>query len=154
MAGGCLGSRGSNQLISPFPRLPYVWRWGDWKFRILATRKSPAERQSKIICLPHHSLVYFYNNNVSCVLSRVWLCNSMGCSLPGSSVHGISQARILEWVTVSSSTGFSWPRDQTLIPCVSNTGSQILNHRATWEAHSKKFTGTKKQGSRVERPSD
>ena len=33
--------------------------------------------------------------------------NLMDCSLPGSSVHGISQARILEWVAISSSRGFS-----------------------------------------------
>ena len=40
------------------------------------------------------------------VLSPVRLCDPMGCSPPGSSVHGISQARILEWVTISSSRGF------------------------------------------------
>ena len=37
----------------------------------------------------------------------------MDCSPPGPSVHGISQARILEWVDVSFSRGFSLPRDQT-----------------------------------------
>ena len=37
----------------------------------------------------------------------------MDCSPPGSSVHGISQARILEWVAISSSRGSSWPRDGT-----------------------------------------
>ena len=40
------------------------------------------------------------------------LCDPMDCSLPGSSVHGISQARILEWVAVSFSRGSSQPRDQ------------------------------------------
>ena len=39
----------------------------------------------------------------------------MGCSLPGSSVHGILQARILEWVAMLSSRGSSWPRDQTRV---------------------------------------
>ena len=39
------------------------------------------------------------------------LCDPMDCSLPGSSIHGISQARILEWVAISSSRGSSWPRD-------------------------------------------
>ena len=39
------------------------------------------------------------------------LCDPMGCSLPGSSVHGIFQARILEWVAISSSRGSSQPRD-------------------------------------------
>ena len=41
------------------------------------------------------------------------LCDPGDCSLPGSSVHGIFQARILEWVTVPSSRGSSWSRDQT-----------------------------------------
>ena len=43
------------------------------------------------------------------------LYNPMDCSLPGSSVHGISQARIQEWVVVPSSRGSSPPRDQTHI---------------------------------------
>ena len=47
------------------------------------------------------------------------LCDSMECRPPGSSVHGISQTRILEWVGMPSSRGFSWPRDQTCIFCVS-----------------------------------
>ena len=50
---------------------------------------------------------------LSCVrapsLSRVRLCNPMDCSPPGSSVHAISQARILEWVAISSSRGFPNP---------------------------------------------
>ena len=41
------------------------------------------------------------------------------CSLPGSSVHGISQARILKWVAISSSRGSSQPRNWTCISCVS-----------------------------------
>ena len=47
------------------------------------------------------------------------LCDTMDCSPPGPSVHGISQARILEGVTISFSTGSSWPRDWTWISCVS-----------------------------------
>ena len=39
------------------------------------------------------------------------LCDPMDCSPPGSSVHGISQERILEWVAISSSRGSSQPRD-------------------------------------------
>ena len=40
-----------------------------------------------------------------------------GCSPPGSSIQGISQAEILEWVAISSSRGSSWPRDQTWVSC-------------------------------------
>ena len=42
-------------------------------------------------------------------VSRVWLCNPMDSGPPGSSVHGILQARILEWVAMPSSKGSSWP---------------------------------------------
>ena len=42
-------------------------------------------------------------------------CNPMDCSLPGSSVHGILHARILEWVAISFSRGSSWPRNQTQV---------------------------------------
>ena len=55
----------------------------------------------------------------------------MDCSPPGSSVHGISQARILEWIAISFSRGYSCPCDQTHISCF---GRQILYHRATREA--------------------
>ena len=47
-----------------------------------------------------------------CVLSRVWLSVTLG-SPPGSSLKGISQARILEWVVMPSSRGSSQPRNQT-----------------------------------------
>ena len=59
-------------------------------------------------------------------------CDPMGCSLPGYSVHGISQARILEWVAISFSRWSSPPRDQTCVSCISR---QILYHWANWEAH-------------------
>ena len=42
----------------------------------------------------------------------------MDCSLPGSSVHWIHQARILEWVAIPFSRGSSWPRDQTWVSCI------------------------------------
>ena len=46
------------------------------------------------------------------------LCHFMDCSLPGSSDYGILQARILEWVAMPSSRGFSWLRDWTHISCI------------------------------------
>ena len=58
------------------------------------------------------------------------LCDPMDCSPPGFSVHGISQARILEWVAISYSRDSSWPRNQTHISCV---GRRILYHWATKE---------------------
>ena len=58
----------------------------------------------------------------------------MDCSLPDFSAHGISQARILEWVTISSPRGFSWPRGQTCISCVSCIAGRFFTHWAMREA--------------------
>ena len=61
--------------------------------------------------------------------SRVWFYDCMDCSLQGSSVHRILQARILEWVAVPSSRGSSWPRDWThvsYISCISRSDSLPL----------------------------
>ena len=45
-------------------------------------------------------------------------CDLMVCSLPGSSFHGILQARILEWVVISFSRASSWPRTQIQVSCI------------------------------------
>ena len=45
------------------------------------------------------------------------LCDSMDCSILCSSVHGIFQARVLEWVAISFSRGSSWPRDRIQVSC-------------------------------------
>jgi len=66
--------------------------------------------------------------------SSLTLCNPLDYSLPGSFVHGLFQAGILEWVAISSSSGSSWPRDQTCVSLVSCIGRQILYPWATWEA--------------------
>ena len=53
--------------------------------------------------------------NVLVTQSYLTLCNPMDCSPPGSSVHGILQVRILEWVAMPSSRGSSRPGDQTQV---------------------------------------
>ena len=60
--------------------------------------------------------------------SCLTLCNPMDCCLPGSSVCGIFQARMLEWVAMPSARGSFQSRDQTLIPYVSCIGSRVLYH--------------------------
>ena len=59
------------------------------------------------------------------------LCDPMDCSLPGSSIHGILQARILEWVAISFSRGSSQPRDWIR---VSRIAGRCFNLWATREA--------------------
>ena len=53
---------------------------------------------------------------------------------PGSTVHGIVQARILEWASISSSMESTQPRDWTCISCVSSIDRWILYHWSPWEA--------------------
>ena len=71
----------------------------------------------------------------SVIQSYLTLCDPMDGNPPGSSVHGISQARILEGVAISFSKGSSQPRDRTRISCISCTDRQIFYHWATGEAH-------------------
>ena len=84
------------------------------------------------LCEKHYKsiTVHTYMNAQSCPT----LCNPMDCGPPGSSVHGILQARIMEWVAMPSSRGSSWHRNRTCFSCVSCIGRQILSHCATWVA--------------------
>ena len=85
---------------------PLVWRVF---FPVVSTRHSP--------------YLFFIFRFIKMYVSMLWLvtqscptlCNPMDYSLPCSSVHGILQARILEWVAMSSSVGSSQPRDQTQV---------------------------------------
>jgi len=56
------------------------------------------------------------------------LCDQVDYCPPGSSVHGILQSRILEWVAMPSSKGSSQPRDRTHVSYVSYTGRRVLYH--------------------------
>ena len=81
-------------------------------------------------------MVYFYNENSpratlpACqwCFAQSWpaLCNPTDCSPPGSSVRGVLQARILEWVAMASSRGSSRPGDWTPVPCVPCRGRQVF----------------------------
>ena len=74
-----------------------------------------------------------------CICAQSYLapCNPVDCSPPASSVHGVSQARILEWVAISSSRGSSQSSDGIRISWVSCIGKRILYHYTTWKALNK-----------------
>ena len=67
-----------------------------------------------------------YSYSVFVTQSCLTLCNAMDCISPGSSVHGILQARIMEWVAIPFSRGSSQPRDQTSISCLLHRQSGSL----------------------------
>ena len=63
--------------------------------------------------------------------SCLTLCNPIGCNLSGSSVHGILQTRILEWVNIPFSRRSSWPRIQTQVSCLAGTFFTVWTTRET-----------------------
>ena len=67
---------------------------------------------------------------LSCLLCLT-LCNPMDCSPPGFSLHGILQARILEWVAIPFSRGSSRPRDQTQFSCIAGKFFYHLSHQGS-----------------------
>ena len=64
---------------------------------------------------------------ICCLVAKscLFLYNPVDCSVPGSSVHGVSKAKILELVAISFSKGSSQPRDRTCVSCI---GRQNLYH--------------------------
>ena len=99
---------------------------------------SPLQRQAHTVTLggPRHSGLRDSFLHTTCVRvqSCLVLCDPVDYSPPGSSVHGISQARVPEWIAISFLSGSSRPRDQTHVSWISCTGGRILYHSATWEA--------------------
>ena len=90
------------------------------------------------LCLPRQGVgVWFPGQGTkilhACVCAKslqlcLTVCSHMDCSLPGSSVHGILQARIPEWVSMPSSRGSSPPRDRTCVSYISCISRQLLYH--------------------------
>ena len=69
---------------------------------------------------PENRFLRFWGPKVKVLVAQSCpsLCDPMDYSLPGSSVPGILQARILEWVAIPFSRGSSWPRDWNWVPCI------------------------------------
>ena len=93
----------------------------EWKFKSISP--SPSLNQDYMVLLELPVCVR--------AQSHLTLCDPMDCSLPGTSVPGIFQARILEWVAISFSRASFWPRDGIHLSCI---GRQILYCWATREA--------------------
>ena len=86
----------------------------------LLQRIFPTRGLNPHLLTPAWQGVLYHESHLRCVLclvagSGLTLRDPMDCSPPGSSVHGILQGRVLEWVSMPSSSGSSWPRDRTQI---------------------------------------
>ena len=112
---------GGNDHPLQYSRLENSMEGGTWQATARGSTKSQAWAQ--------HYL--FHLNSTLCCSSAEsevaqlcpTLCDPMDCSLPGSSVPGILQARILEWVAISFSRGSPWPKDRTRVSCI--TGRRL-----------------------------
>ena len=115
-------------MASPTPR---TWVWassGSWwwtgKPGVLQSMGSQRVRHDWVTKLTETCEDYFNDlkrhSTILCVCVPLCLilCDPVGCSFQGSSVHGISQARILEYVAVSYSGGSFQPGDQTWVSCI------------------------------------
>ena len=75
-----------------------------------------------------HTYIYMYRKKES----EVTQCNPMDYSLPGFSIHGIFQARVLEWVAISFSRGSARPRDWTLVSRIVDRCFYCLSHQGRY----------------------
>ena len=97
--------------------------------------KGKSQKHSWSILLIHMTLPYAKVKSESEVAqSCPTFCNPVDCNLPGSSLHGILQTRVLEWGAIAFSRGSSWPRDRTWDSCIAGRG---FNLWATREAYGK-----------------
>ena len=71
-------------------------------------------------------------STISLMFSHQVVSNSLDCSPSGSSVHGISQARTLEWIAIFFSRESSWPRDQTYSPALDSLPLWNLGSNSFW----------------------
>ena len=110
-----------------------LWKWGGAPISLVTG--------PKVACGTHSTLSWiflflFFNGLIFCAKACKFqikttcptLCDPMDGSPPCSSVHGILEARILERVAISSTRGFSRPRDQTHVSCILYIGRQLLYH--------------------------
>ena len=94
-----------------------IWQFFPWNYSVLGFFRYIKLDLIVMLCFIHSESVFMtFENEVTRSCST--LCNPMDCSPLGSFVHGIFQARILEWIAISFSRGSSQPRDLTQICCI------------------------------------
>ena len=133
-------------LSYPFSPIPVGTRASLYVNRIESVMYGPlllaAAGQESICFLLHHKQVGATQDGIRIIIlnevkvlvaqSCLTLCDPIVCRPPGSSVHGIFQARILEWVAIPFSRGSSWPRGRTQVFHTVGRFSTIWASRKIW----------------------
>ena len=88
--------------------------YSPWSHRVDTTERAQTHTHTRT-----HTHKYIWKSEVKVLVAQLCLTfyNLMDCSPLGSSVHGISQARMLKWVAIHFSRGSSWTRDRTWVSC-------------------------------------
>ena len=102
--------------LVPLPFLKPTWTSGSSRFTYCWSLAWRILSITLLIEGNNFSKKFLHSVIVLVAQSCLTLCNIMDYSLPGASVHGIPEARILEWVAIPFSRGSSWPKDQTQPP--------------------------------------
>ena len=109
------------------------------KLTLLLQANAAGDLTLKLMLMSHWKKSTAFKNYAVCISCLVMSdsLQPIDCSPPGSSVHGIIQARILEWAAIPFSKGSSQPRDRTQVSC---TAGRFFHIWATWEANTAKST--------------
>ena len=113
--------------------------WWMKKGNILCHKKSvsPLKRTEVLM----HAITWVNCANVMSEFAQSCptLCDPMDCSLPGSSIHGIFQAIVLEWIAISFSRGSSQPRDRTQVSCIVDRHFTVWATREVLHSHAGEY---------------
>ena len=120
-----------------------IWNWIIIKIRDIRRWRMKLKWYTEGNIWPHiltykYSSIYtcgiLHIHAVLCLVTQIMFdsCDPMDCSPPGSSVHGILQIRILEWVAIPFSRWSSQPRDLTWVSCIADTLSSEPLGKPPW----------------------
>ena len=116
-----------------------IWATREVHLCKIGTRTTALLQVEKLRLTKGQAFAQSGGGGVQLLQSCPTFCDPMDCSPPDSTIHGISQVRILEWVAISFSRGSSQPRGQTNISRASCIGRRVLYHWATREAQTSKW---------------
>ena len=113
--------------------------WGSHAYSLCSAKREPLKWAARALQWTEGPFTATRESESEVAQSSPTLCDPMDCSLPGSSVHGIFQARVLEWVTIAFSRGSSPLRNQIQVSRIAGRRFTIW---ATREAQTKRYPKT------------
>ena len=123
-----MSSAPASRLVLRTLNLAMPFAWTDFSHLGFSSTVSSSERPSLTCVFIIDHLHPSHSQSTQCPA----LCDSTYYSPPGSSVHGIPRARIVEWIAISSSMGSSWPRHWTWVSCIAGLRATFIPVLFSW----------------------